>query len=103
MGEASNRAFISYHIKLGFFNNSNLKTDIQNRISDESETNFQNALQNIQGDHKETKGVPFSELTLLAMAYFYERIFPKDTPIRDADYCIDIVKEIGRASCRERV
>lgn len=90
--KASQKAFISHYIKLDFFNNSNLKTDIQNRISDESEINFQNALQNIQGDNKETKGVPFSELTLLAMAYFYERIFPKDTPIRDADYTINAVK-----------
>lgn len=90
--EASQKAFISFHIKLDFFNNSNLKTDIQNRISDESEINFQNALDNIQGDNKETKGTDFSDLTLLAMAYFYERIFPKDTPIRNADYTINAVK-----------
>lgn len=96
--KASQKAFISHNIKLDFFNNSNLKTDIQNRISDDSEINFQNALQNIQGDNKETKGVPFSELTLLAIAYFYERIFPKDTPIRDAEYTINAVKGFFDAS-----
>lgn len=90
--EASQKAFISYHIKLDFFNHSNLKTDIQNRISSESEVNFQTALSEIQGDNKETKGTSFSELTLLAIAYFYERIFPEDVQIRDAAYTINSVK-----------
>jgi len=90
--EASQKAFISHHIKLDFFNDSNLKTDIQNRISDDTEINFQKSLENIQGDNKETKGINFSELTLLAMAYFYERIFPENVPIRNADYCINTVK-----------
>ncbi|SDX19263.1 hypothetical protein [Aequorivita viscosa] len=90
--KASQKAFISHYIKLDFFNNSNLKTDIQNRISNESEINFQKALENIQGDNKETKGVPFSELALLAMAYFFERIFPENVPLKDSDYCINSVK-----------
>jgi len=90
--EASQKAFISYHIKLDFLNHSNLKTDIQNRISNESEVNFQTALSEIQGDNKETKGTSFSELTLLAIAYFYERIFPEDVQIRDAAYTINSVK-----------
>lgn len=90
--KATQKAFISHHIKLNFFNNSNLKTDIQNRISNESEINFQKALENIQGDNKETKGTPFSELTLLAMAYFFERIFPENVPIKTADYSINSVK-----------
>lgn len=90
--KASQKAFISHHIKLDFFNNSNLKTDIQNRISNESEINFQKALENIQGDNKETKGTDFSELTLLAMAYFYERIFPENVQIKDADYTVNAVK-----------
>src|SRR5690554_5253664 len=90
--KASPKAFISHYIKLDFCKDSNLKTDIQNRISDESEINFQKALDNIQGDNKETKGTDFSELTLLAMAYFYERIFPRDTQIKDADYTVNAVK-----------
>lgn len=90
--KATQKAFISHHIKLDFFNNSNLKTDIQNRISNESEINFQKALENIQGDNKETKGTPLSELTLLAMAYFFERIFPENVPIRTADYSVNSVK-----------
>lgn len=90
--KASQKAFISHHIKLDFFNNSNLKTDIQNRISNESEINFQKALENIQGDNKETKGTNLSELALLAMAYFFERIFPENVQIKDADYCINSVK-----------
>lgn len=90
--KASQRAFISHHIKLDFFNNSNLKTDIQNRISNESEINFQKALEDIQGDNKETKGVPLSELALLAMAYFFERIFPENVQPKDADYSLNSVK-----------
>lgn len=90
--KASQKAFISQYIKLDFFNNSNLKTDIQNRISDESEINFQKSLENIQGDNKKTKGTDFSELTLLAMAYFFECIFPKNIQINDADYSINSVK-----------
>lgn len=89
--KASQKAFISHYIKLDFCNDSRLDADIQNRISDDSEINFQNALQNIQGDNKETKGVTLSELTLLAMAYFYERIFPKDA-ISDAVYTVEGVK-----------
>src|SRR5690554_2356543 len=90
--KATQKAFISHHIRLDFFNNSKLDADIQSRISDDSEINFQFALQNIQGDNKETKGTDFSELTLLAMAYFYERIFPRDTQIKDADYTVNAVK-----------
>src|SRR5690554_6619283 len=89
--KATQKAFISHHIRLDFFNNSKLDADIQSHISDDSEINFQFALQNIQGDNKETKGTTFSELTLLAMAYFYERIFPKDA-ISDAVYTVEGVK-----------
>ena len=49
-------------------------------------------MENIQGDNKETKGVQLSELTLLAMAYFYERIFPENIQIKNADYCLNSVK-----------
>lgn len=90
--KASQKAFISHFIKLDFFNNSNLKTDVQNRISDESEINFQKALENIQGDNKETKGTNLSELALLAMAYFFERIFPENVPLKDSYYTVDSVK-----------
>ncbi|MFB9058034.1 hypothetical protein ACFFU9_14915 [Mariniflexile ostreae] len=90
--KASPQAFISHHVKLDFFNDSNLKTDIQNRISDATEINFQKALENIQGDDKEAKGVDLSELTLLAMAYFFECVFPKHAQIKDADYSINSVK-----------
>jgi|GEM_PF-2137871 len=90
--KASQKAFISTHIKLDFFNDSKLDADVQNRISDESEINFQTALENIQGDSKETKGTNFSELTLLAMAYFYERIFPEEMRSRDAVYSVEGVK-----------
>ncbi|WP_310991943.1 hypothetical protein [Aequorivita marina] len=89
--QASQKAFISHYIKLDFFNDSKLDADIQNRISDESEINFQIALGNIQGDNKDSKGTNFSELTLLAMAYFYERIFPKNA-ISDAVYTVEGVK-----------
>ncbi len=91
-GATLNRPFISHYIKLEFFNASNLKSDIQNRISIESENNFQEALNNLQGDNKETKGVNLSELSLLAMAYFYERIFPQDTVIEDSFYTLNAIK-----------
>ena len=90
--KASQKAFISHYIKLDFFNDSNLKADVQNRISNKSEINFQNALLKIQGDKKETKGTNFSELTLLAMAYFFERIFPENVQIKNADYSVNSVK-----------
>ena len=90
--KASQKAFISQYIKLDFFNDSNLKAEIQNRISETCEITFHKALENIQGDNKETKGVLLSELTLLAMAYFYERIFPENIQIKNADYCLNSVK-----------
>ena len=56
------KTYIAEWIKLDFFNNSNLKTDIQNRISDNIEQNFINALNEIRGDNKNSYGIPFSEI-----------------------------------------
>lgn len=85
---ALSKTYISQFIKLDYFNNSNLKTDIQNRISNDIENQFDKALQNIKGDT--LSGYSFSEVTLLAMAYFFEKIF--DDKIKDAYYSLEMVK-----------
>lgn len=94
METANNKAvpktYIAEWIKLDFYNNSNLKTDIQNRISKNIETDFINALNNMKGDNKNGFGVSFSEITLLAMAYFYSEIFTHK--IKDKYYTIEKVK-----------
>jgi hypothetical protein len=82
--------YIPKWIELDFSNNSNLKTDIQNRISDNIQTTFINALNNIQGDNKSGNGCPFSEVALLALAYFYSEIFKDKT--QDNYYTLEVVK-----------
>ena len=82
------KKYISENIKLDFFNDSNLKTSIQNRISKNIEDEFVKHLNNIRGD-KQT-GTSFSEVTLLALAYFYSEIF-KDQ-IKDNFYTLNHVK-----------
>lgn len=94
METATNKAvpktYIAEWIKLDFFNNSNLKTYIQNRISINIESDFINALNEIRGDNKNGYGVSFSEITLLAMAYFYSEIFTDKK--KDKYYTIEMVK-----------
>ena len=80
--------FIAEWIKLDFFNNSNLKVDIQNRISVSIEMDFIKALNSIRGD--KGAGENFSELTRLALAYFFSEIF-KDK-IKDSYYSLEMVK-----------
>jgi hypothetical protein len=87
---AVSKTYIAEWIKLDFFNNSNLKTDIQNRISDNIEVVFINALNNLKGDNKNNSGIPFSEITLLAMAYFYSEIFTDE--IKNEYYTLEMVK-----------
>ncbi len=84
------KTYIAKWIELDFYNNSNLKTDIQNRISVDIGTSFLNALNDIRGDNKNGYGVSFSEVTLLAMAYFYSEVF-KDK-IKDSYYTLEMVK-----------
>ena len=80
--------YIAEWIKLDFFNNSNLKVDIQNRISVSIEMDFIKALNSISGD--KGTGENFSELTRLALAYFFSEIF-KDK-IKDSYYSLEMVK-----------
>jgi hypothetical protein len=82
------KPFISEGIKLDLLNNSNLKSDIQNRISNTIEHDFLKALNNIKGDRG--NGVNFSEIVRLAMAYFYSEIF--NDKIRDSYYSLEMVK-----------
>lgn len=77
-------------IKLAFPNSSNLKTDIQNRISDKTEINFITALHDMKGDNKSGDGVSFSEITLLAMAFFIDKIFIDK--LKDEHYTLDMIK-----------
>ena len=84
------KTYIAEWIKLEFFNNSNLKTDIQNRISVNIEANLLNALNEMRGDNKNGYGISFSEITRLAMAYFYSEIFTDK--IKDNYYTLDMVK-----------
>jgi hypothetical protein len=82
------KTYVSNYIKLDFFNNSNLKTSVQNRISKNTGAEFYKQLQDIKGD--KITGVSFSEITLLAMAYFYSEIFTDK--IEDKHYSIEYVK-----------
>lgn len=84
------KTYIAEWIKLDFFNTSNLKAEIQNRISAHTKTNFINALNNIKGDNKGGCGVSLSEITLLALAYFYSEIFTDK--IKEDYYSIEMVK-----------
>ena len=76
--------------KLEFRNSSNLKHDIQNRISDTIGTNFIEALNNMIGDTKNSVGVSFSEITRLALAYFFSEIFQNIKS--DNFYTLEMVK-----------
>jgi hypothetical protein len=84
------KTYIAKWIKLDFFNNSNLKTDIQYRISINTKTDFINALNDIRGDNKNGSGISFSDITLLAMAYFYSEIFTDKT--KDNYYSLEMIK-----------
>lgn len=84
------KKYIPKWIELDFFNDSNLKTEIQNRISVNIETEFINALNDLRGDNKNGYGISFSEITLLALAYFYNEIF--NDKIKDRYYCVEMVK-----------
>lgn len=87
------KRFVPYYLELGFHNNTNLKTDIQDRIGPETEGWFRNAIKNIQGNCKEKKGVHFSEVVKLAMAYFYQAIFPrKPYTYKDSYWTLSAVK-----------
>jgi hypothetical protein len=82
------KTYVSEYIKLDFHNNSNLKTYVQNRISENTGAEFYKNLEDIKGD--KTTGVSFSEITLLALAYFYSEIFTDK--IEDKYYSIEYVK-----------
>ena len=82
------KIYVSEYIKLDFFNNSNLKKSVQNRISLNTGAEFYKQLQDIKGD--KATGVSFSEITLLALAYFYSEIFTDK--IEDKYYSIEYVK-----------
>ncbi len=84
------KTYIAKWIELDFFNYSNLKTDIQNRISVNIETEFIKALNDIRGDNKNGYGVSFSDITRLALAYFYSEIFTDK--IKDSYYTVEMVK-----------
>jgi hypothetical protein len=84
------KTYIPGWIKLDFFNDSNLKGEIQNRISSNIEQNFKEALNKMRGDNTSGFGTSFSEITLLAMAYFYSEIFTDK--IKDSYYSIKMVK-----------
>lgn len=75
---------------LDFFNCSNLKTDIQNRVSVDIATNFIYALHDIKGDNRNGNGIPFSEIVRLAMAYFFSEIFTGK--FTDHIYTLEMVK-----------
>lgn len=82
------KAYIPEWTKLDFYNNSNLKTDIQNRISFTIESDFKKALNGIKGDMG--TGENFSEIVRLALAYFYSEIF-RDK-VKDSYYSLEMVK-----------
>lgn len=94
MDSASKKAepnnFIPEWIKLDFDNNSNLKNDIQNRISDDIGNIFIEALNNIKGDYINNYGISFSEITRLAMAYFFSEIFRDNK--KNEFYTLEMVK-----------
>lgn len=82
------KTYIPEWTKLDFYNNSNLKADIQNRISVTIESDFKKALNGIKGDMG--TGENFSEIVRLALAYFYSEIF-RDK-IKDSYYSLEMVK-----------
>lgn len=82
--------YISKVTKLDFSNTSNLKTDIQNRISNTTEIDFTSALNDMKGDDKSGNGFTFSEITLLAMAYFIDKIFIDK--LKDEYYTLEMIK-----------
>ena len=84
------KTYIADYIKLDFFNNSNLKSDIQNRISVNIENDFIEALNEMKGDNKNGFGISFSEITRLAMAYFFSDIFTGS--IKNSYYTLEMVK-----------
>lgn len=84
------KTYIPEYIKLDFFNSSNLKTDIQNRINSNDSLNFYNAINEMKGDKKNKCGFEFSEITRLAMAYFYSEIFTDE--IKNEYYTLEMVK-----------
>jgi hypothetical protein len=88
--QAVPKTYIAEWIKLDFFNNSNLKTDIQNRISDNIEANFLSALNDMRGDNKNGYGISFSEITRLALAYFFNNIFTGEA--KNHYYSLEMVK-----------
>lgn len=88
--QAVPKTYIAEWIKLDFYNNSNLKTDIQNRVSVNIKTIFLDALNNMKGDNKNNYGTSFSEITKLALAYFYSEIFTHK--IKDSYYTVEMVK-----------
>ena len=94
MNTANNTAVLNYQIpdwiRLDFYNNSNLKYDIQNRVSPNIETVFKNALNDMKGDNKNNYGYSFSEITRLALAYFYSEIF--NDKIQNSYYTVEMVK-----------
>lgn len=84
------KTYISNKIKSEFFNSSNLKYDIQNRTSNETAKQFYKGLNDMQGDCYPVAGVSFSEITRLALAYFFNDIFKH--PKKDSYYTINMVK-----------
>jgi len=88
--QAVPKTYIAEWIKLDFFNKSNLKTDIQNRISVCIEAEFLRALNDMRGDNKNGYGISFSEITRLALAYFFSEIFTDK--IKDNFYTLEMVK-----------
>lgn len=94
MDSAYNKAepnnFTPEWIKLDFDNNSNIKNDIQNRISDDIGKNFIEALRSIKGDNINNHGISFSEITRLAMAYFFSEIFRDNK--KNEFYTLEMVK-----------
>lgn len=88
--KAVSKTYIAEYIKLDFFNNSNLKSDIQNRISVNIENDFIEALNEMKGDNKNGFGISFSEITRLAMAYFFSEIFTGS--IKNSYYSLEMAK-----------
>jgi len=82
------KTYIGKRIRLDFYNNSNLKDDIQSRISLTIKADFEKALNCINGDNG--TGENFSEIVRLAMAYFYSEIF-RDK-IKNSYYSLEMVK-----------
>lgn len=90
--KAQLRAFVDYKLNRGFEHSENLKNSIQERIGDETESNFLNVLNDISGDNKDNIGTPFDEVVLQAMAYFFAEIFPSKYQIKNSYWTLEIVK-----------